>query len=112
MQKQGEKADSWHERGERPPVGCECEIHHEQWPNDDWEIVRIMAITEEYVIVKYHRCEQHYLLANMKFRPLRTEREDAMEEIIKAMIDTATAKLRNELTERMRSAGFRMEKPQ
>ena len=71
--------NSWHERGEFPPVGCECEMKHRLWikPKE----VKIAAITKEYVIVVDGQCEQHYYLRDITFRPLRTEREKAIDEM-------------------------------
>ena len=67
--------NSWHERGEFPPVGCECDIRHSYWNSEKYEKVTVAAITNEYVIVKYATFEQHYMLKDISFRPIRTERE-------------------------------------
>ena len=75
--------NSWHERGEFPPVGCECEMKHTCW--DEFQRVFVLAITKQYVIVSDYstpEIEQHYHLREMTFRPLRTEREEAIDELI------------------------------
>lgn len=80
----------WHERGELPPVGVECEIFGED------------AIPEKCKIIAYHKdqvavqwesfgggiLDVLYLRGDYwKFRPIRTER-DALIEIIKKTDDT------------------------
>ena len=73
--------NSWHERGELPPVGCECDIRHSCWNSEKYEKVTVAAITSEYVIVKYATFEQHYMLKDISFHPLRTEREKAIDAV-------------------------------
>ena len=77
-----EQDNSWYERGELPPVGCECEIKHKCW--NGFERFTVVAITKEYVIVEDDSVvarEQHYHLYDMTFRPLSTERERAIDEM-------------------------------
>ena len=77
--------NSWHERGELPPVGCECDIRHSYCNPEKYEKVTVAAITSEYVIVKYATFEQHYMLKDISFRPIRTEREKAIDEMLLAI---------------------------
>ena len=79
MSSKPEVDNSWHERGELPPVGCECYIRHSYCNPEKYEKVTVAAITSEYVIVKYATFEQHYMLKDISFRPLRTEREKAID---------------------------------
>ena len=67
--------NGWYERGELPPVGVECDIRHSCWNSEKYEKVTVAAITNEYLIVKYVTLEQHYMLKDISFRPIRTERE-------------------------------------
>ena len=85
MSSKPEVDNSWHERGELPPVGCECDIRHSYCNPEKYEKVTVAAITSEYVIVKYATFEQHYMLKNISFRPLRTEREKAIDAACKAI---------------------------
>ena len=83
MSSKPEVDNSWHERGEFPPVGCECEMKHTCW--DEFQRVFVLAITKQYVIVSDYstpEIEQHYHLREITFRPLRTEREKAIDELI------------------------------
>ena len=68
--------NEWFERGELPPVGVECEIRHSCWNSEKYERVTVAAITNEYLIVKYVTLEQHYMLKDISFRPIRTERDE------------------------------------
>ena len=74
--------NGWFERGDLPPVGLMCEIRHSCWNSEKYEKVTVAAITNEYLIVKYATFEQHYMLKDISFRPIRTER-DVLIEIIK-----------------------------
>ena len=88
MSSKPEVDNSWYERGELPPVGCECEMKHTCW--DEFQHVFVLAITKEYVIVSDHSTpaiEQHYHLREMTFRPLSTERKKAIEEIASYFCD-------------------------
>ena len=78
--------NSWHERGELPTVGCECEIKHKCWGG--FQRVTVVAITKEYAIVEDDSVvarEQQYQLCDMTFRPLRTKREKAIDAACEAI---------------------------
>ena len=83
MSSKPEVDNSWHERGELPPIGCECEIKHKCW--SEFQRVTVAAITKEYAIVEDDSVvarEQHYNLRDVTFRPLRTDREKAIDALI------------------------------
>ena len=77
--------DDWFERGELPPVGVECDIRHSCWNSEKYEKVTVAAITNEYLIVKYATFEQHYMLKDISFHPLRTERDVLLSVIVEEM---------------------------
>lgn len=89
MQKQGEKADSWHERGELPPIGCECEVLNNDLYNPAWEKCTIIFMGQYKCI--YSSETRSEIVGNIdltgaiEFRPLRTEREKAIDEMIAAI---------------------------
>lgn len=83
--------NGWFERGELPPVGEACEIHHKFWADESHHKVKISAITDEYLIVKYESFEHHYLINDIEFRPIRTEREAAIEDMVSVMSATKRA---------------------
>jgi len=108
MQKQQD--NSWHERGELPPVGVPVEL----WWGGSF------AYNCEFITRRGH----HYVMWNLdadrpdaadymnsEFRPLRTEREKAIEEMSEALIHRGSAMSQVILGE-LYDAGFRMEKPQ
>lgn len=103
MQKQGEKADSWYERGELPPVGCECEwvdesgvdgaagavypdigcvvsiCAHKQTPGGDVIAIFTWEPGGDGLSVAASRMPSD-------FRPLRTEREKAIDALIEIIL--------------------------
>ena len=81
MSSKPEVGSSWYERGELPPIGCECLIHHVCWYKDIYRKVKIVATTEDYLIVKEDGREQHYHLNQITFKPRETEREKAIDEM-------------------------------
>lgn len=78
---------SWYTRGEKPPIGCECLIHHAAWYEDKYEKVKIVAITEEYLIVRYASFEQHYPLNQISFKPIQTKRDKVIEDMLLVLTD-------------------------
>ncbi|MEH8223746.1 hypothetical protein [Aeromonas veronii] len=76
----------WFERGELPPVGIECEV---LWGDCEWHKTKIIAhlyidkfnmcpvFTTGWDDTSFVECMPHY----QSFRPLRTEREKAIEEM-------------------------------
>ena len=107
-----EADNSWHERGEFPPVGCECEIKHKCW--GEFRRVTVAAITKEYAIVDDDSVvarEQHYYLRDVTFRPLRTEREKAIEEIAELVRDgLVSPEMAKEFAIKMYDAGLNVVK--
>ena len=76
QEKSMKQDNGWFERGELPLVGLMCEIRHSCWNSEKYDKVTIVAITNEYLIVKYETLEQHYMLKDISFRPIRTERDE------------------------------------
>ena len=87
MSSKPEVGSSWYERGELPPVGCECLIHHVCWYKDIYRKVKIVATTEDYLIVKEDGREQHYHLNQITFKPRKTEREKAIDSLAASIED-------------------------
>ena len=76
------KVGDWHKNGELPPVGEVVEMNSVYWDKDRFEIVTILAKTCEYAIVAYKNSEQPCNVKDVSFRPLRTERDKAIDEMI------------------------------
>ena len=107
MSSKPEVDNSWHERGELPPVGCECEIRHNCWR--EFQRITVVAITREYVIVEYDSVvarEQHYHLSDMTFRPLRSEREKAIDEMANLIAKSVFGSAKCQ-AEKLYDAGYR-----
>ena len=99
--------NSWFDRGEFPPVGCECEVKHKCW--DGFERVTVVAITKEYAIVEDDSVvarEQHYHLCDMTFRPLRNERERAIEDMANLIAKSVFGSAKCQ-AEKLYDAGYR-----
>lgn len=128
MQKQGEKADSWHERGELPPVGEVCEFINTD--DAEWHS-QLSTGSEVEILAHYSPCQDSMTVAvfahkvsdwNQKgrlvdqgtkvcFRPLRAEREKAIDEMI-AVISSMNILSIKSIAEKLYDAGCRMEKQQ
>lgn len=63
-----------------PPVGCECE---RSWCGDKWLACKILFISDETVVVKLATREAAYGRHEVSFRPLRTEAERAIDEMVR-----------------------------
>ena len=73
--------NDWHERGELPPVGTECEYY--RCEHNDWKSCRIEFIGRRVVVMSgTNGSEFCRKIAKLKFRPLKTERERAIEEMV------------------------------
>ena len=72
--------NSWHERGERPPVGALVEKKYKS--ATIWTEVKIIAAGNQLVIFAFHDGDEMVGdWSDYEFRPLRTEREKAIDEI-------------------------------
>ena len=76
MSSKPEVDNSWHERGELPPVGCKCEVF--VGDESKWMHFEVIAIRDGHVL-GWCRESSCGFQSNKKyeFRPLRTEREKA-----------------------------------
>ena len=111
MSSKPEVDNSWHEHGEFPPIGCECEVKHKCWGG--FERVTVVAITKEYAIVEDDSVvarEQHYHLHDMTFRPLRTEREKAIDDMANLIARSVFGSAKCQ-AEKLYDAGYRKVKP-
>jgi hypothetical protein len=73
-----EPGSLWFEKGELPPVGTECEVIRSDW--DVWEKCKVLFVGELKVVFKSEsRVECAWDIEEIKFRPLRTERDELIE---------------------------------
>lgn len=65
-----------------PPVGCTCES---SWAGDEWQLCEILFASNQFVVVKLKESgmEDAYSIGDVTFRPLRTEAERAIDEMVR-----------------------------
>lgn len=77
--------NDWHERGELPPVGIECEI----LSNGRWASVFIIGVNRAGKLIAEFPHGDLVLCENMEFRPIRTERHELINIITANLSGTA-----------------------
>lgn len=72
---------AWNGEG-LPQVGCECEC---SWCGDEWQLCEILFTSSQIVVVKLKESgiEDAYNIGDVTFRPLRTEAERAIDEMVR-----------------------------
>ena len=112
MSSKPEVDNSWHERGELPPVGCECEYK----PVNDWVKCKVLFAGDSLYVLGVQEVEICVRVLDVDFRPLRTEREKAIDE----MVDILKAKFNRlggdgitvaGIVDELYDAGYRKVKP-
>ena len=85
MKAKPEVDNSWHELGEFPPAGTVCEVHENEWV----ETFIIGMDKEGYCVYTTGNQYIGYDGENdpSSFRPLRTEREKAIDEMVSVILD-------------------------
>lgn len=75
------EATDWDGTG-LPPVGCACES---SWAGDEWQLCEILFASNQFVVVKLKESgmEDVYSIGDVTFRPLRTEAERAIDEMVR-----------------------------
>ena len=126
MNSKPEIDNSWHERGEFPPVGCECEYNDAAWGFEDVSVTPMdgdnLTICAKSKTPLGHECviftwvsKNKALLAAAAaspdvFRPLCTEREKAIEEMANLITKSVFGSAKCQ-AEKLYDAGYRKEKP-
>ena len=134
MSSKPEIDSSWHERGEFPPVGCECEYNDAAWEFEDVSVTPMdgdklticakskTPLGRECVIFTWVSKNKALLAASAAipavFRSLRTEREKAIDEIAASIGANFRfegydlhARITRSLSEVIYDAGYRKVKP-
>ena len=111
MQKQAEQAaqdNSWHERGEFPPVGTICEMIDDK---NTWLECEVISHKDGSCIGWIpSRKSPFYTYDKSEFRPLRTEREKVIDEMYQAAFSIGS-KINAETIGAIYDAGYRKVKP-
>ena len=105
MSSKPEVDNSWYERGELPPVGTICEMIDDR---ATWRECKIIAHEDGACIGWIASLNSpFYTYDKSEFRPLRTEREKAIDEMIKLIgHGYMSAEMARELAIKMYDAGF------
>lgn len=77
------EATGWDGTG-LPPVGCECEYTKESLPGNEWTQCTVDYVGASFVV--YRDCygvELTGVIGDIKFRPLRTEAERTIDEMVR-----------------------------
>lgn len=109
MQKQGEKADSWYERGELPPVGCAVDVTGDDvaygYGESDCEV---LAHVEDCAVIRMSFGLGCFVAKVLS--PSRTEREREIDEMDAALMNRGSH-ISDVILGELYDAGFRMVKP-
>ena len=110
-----EADNSWHERGEFPPVGCECEFCNSDDEWADWlhSVFVGFDSTGNGVVSVFGDDKGVLWISNNStdFRPLRTEREEAIDEIAALVRDgLVSPEMAKEFAIKMYDAGLNVVK--
>jgi len=97
--------NSWHDRGEFPPAGCECEVFVSD--ENKWMHFEVIAIRDGHVL-GWCREGSCGFQSNDKsdFRPLRTEREKAIDAACAAVCKAGPYDHERELIGKLYDAGL------
>ena len=109
MNSKQEVTNSWHERGEFPPAGTVCEVHEDEWV----ETFIIGMDKEGYCVYTTGNQYVGYDGENdpSNFRPIRTERERAIEEMANLIAKSVFGSAKCQ-AEKLYDAGYRKVEPQ
>lgn len=112
MSSKPEVDSSWHERGDKPPVGVVCEVLNNELYNPAWEKCTIIFMGEYKCIYSSESCSERVgnvdLTGAIEFRPLRTEREKVIDEMMSLVMDGLMShEMAKELAIKMHDAGYR-----
>ena len=114
MSSKPEVDNSWHERGEFPPVGCECEFCNSDDEWADWlhSVFVGFDSTGNGVVSVFGDDKGVLWISNNStdFRPLRTEREKAIEDMSRVMHEHDSV-INDDTLGALYDAGYRKVKP-
>lgn len=98
--------NSWHERGELPPVGCECEYK----PVNDWVKCKVLFAGDSIYVLGVREFEICVRVLDVEFRPLRNEREKAVDEMANLIAKSVFGSAKCQ-AEKLYDAGYRKVNP-
>lgn len=79
--------NSWYEKGEPPPVGAVCEVYNDIADGHPaWEGCELLFVGKFKVVYNSNSCYERVAdVENVKFRPIKTEREKFVEAAVEAI---------------------------
>lgn len=92
-----------------PPAGTECEVLNPGIDNAEWEKCTILFMGKVVCVYESESCVErvgHHDLYNVQFRPIKTERELAIEEISRILNDDVYQSTKF-IAEKLYDAGYR-----
>lgn len=105
MSSKPEVDNSWHERGELPPVGCECSaVCDGQWVTV--EVLRHRVNNAGMNVAAVMSCASFNVFWATDFRPIRTEREKAIDEMANLIARSVFGSAKCQ-AEKLYDAGYR-----
>ena len=118
MNSKPEVDNSWHERGELPPVGCECRFFSDGYDENwfDWCIFHGLATCGGFIVEHHHKTSPSRVTVCLlnprttKFRPRCTEREKAIDEMANLISKSVFGSAKCQ-AEKLYDAGYRKMKP-
>ena len=118
MNSKPEVDNSWHERGEFPPVGCECRFFSDGYDENwfDWCVFHGLATGGGLIVEHHHKTSPSRVTVCLlnprttKFRPLCTEREKAIDEMANLIAKSVFGSAKCQ-AEKLYDAGYRKVNP-
>ena len=118
MSSKPEVDNSWYERGELPPVGCECRFFSDGYDENwfDWCIFHGLATCGGLIVEHHHKTSPSRVTVCLfnprttKFRPLCTKREKEIDEMGATLRNRGSA-ISDVILGELYDAGFRMVNP-
>lgn len=97
--------NSWHERGERPPLNVVVEW--DEWGNGNWVETKLLADTGDDEFVMIVKGVKTIVGRPANFRPLRTEREKAIDEMVSVTLAVINQDTQRQMFGMLYDAGYR-----
>lgn len=75
----------WHDKGELPPIGVECEVYGALGQYNEWHKCEIFAVEFGRVFIKNDKGFTDRSITNIRFRPIKTEKDKFVEAAVEIM---------------------------